>query len=84
MSLPYLQAYPAKLVLAPACHVNAPIVLLNGFPAHGALLGDKAVDPLVLRSTDHTVPIPQVGAVKRPMALSSAVATNISTAFALN
>jgi len=40
MLLPVPEAEPAKLVAAePTVHVIAPLVLLNGFPALGTLLG---------------------------------------------
>lgn len=82
MSFPNLQADPAKLVVASAGHVYASVVLFDGLAAHGALLHDEAVDPLVLPAADHAVPAPQVHAVQRPVGLRPAETAHLCPAVA--
>lgn len=76
MSFPNLQANPAELILAEASHMNAAVILLDSFLAHGTFLCDKFVDPLVILVHGHVVPIAQVSALQRPMSSKAAMSAH--------
>lgn len=61
--------------------MDAAVVLLDGFLAHGAFLSNKLVDPLVVLVHDHVVPVPQVSALQRPVPSQATMPAHFRLAF---
>ena len=80
MSAPHLEANPTKVVSTSASHVNTPSILINMSLAHGTLLSNYLVQPLLVFVVDYLVPGLEISTVQRiVIALSTYSANTVAT-----